>query len=508
MFARTHRSSLLAQPHCMRVSLFGATLALLSMSCSKKESPNLPDPFPDLHVVSVAPADKAVNVTTATEVAITFSQRMDSPISMAAAGLGMMLAPPPPDFYQSLELSSDRRQVLVRAPLAPGTNYSLVVFSAYDRYDDILRVPFASVFHTASSAPTASVSGNAIAPFNAPTQGFVGLLRQSLQAVIDSDNADQQFRDNLAAVSSIKDAAGAYEIQAVAPGTYWPFAVLDVDRDGRISLQGGDRLQGYDANGDAAADAVTIAASAISNIQLNTRVARTQPAPVQVESYAPANGSRNLPVQTEFRLTFNAALDTSKFGLFISPEPAGFSKASLALSADSATVSSTLSLQANASYSALLFAANGAAGQVLQAPFLLQFATANEFPAGEVSGQVVFGLSPDSTKYTLVGLLREDVQKLLARVLGGESVNKVLSSALEAMGFVPDESGSFTITYVRDGTYWPVAAKDFDGDGTFDLGADPIGIFDGDGDGLPSVGDSVVVRNGEPVRNVMMKRLF
>ncbi len=482
--------------------LSAAAVALLFWTCSEKTSPNLPDPFPDLHVTSVSPASNATNVPLNTNVVTTFSQQMN------LGTIGLILAPLPPDFYSTLELSSDRRQVISRAALSPNTSYSLVVFSAVDRYADILRAPFASRFHTASTAPTGSVSGNAAAPFNAPTQGFAGLLRRPLQTVIDSDNADQEFSDHLAAVSSIVDASGAYEIAAVAPGTYWPFAVLDVDRNGRVNLRDSDLLQGYDTNGDALADSVTVAVGGIQNIQLNTRVLRTQAPALLVESYVPADEARNLSLQSEFRLTFNAPLDTSKFGLFISPEPAGFSKASLALSGDARTLSSTLALQANTAYSALLFAANGTSGQVLRVPLLLQFSSGNSFPAGEVSGQVAFGLSPDSTKYTLVGLLREDVPKLLNRViLGGENVNKVLSSALEAMAFVPDESGNFAITYIRNGIYWPVAAKDFNGNGSFDLGSDPIGIYDRDGDRFPSVGDSVVVRNGEPVRNLVITQL-
>jgi hypothetical protein len=475
-----------------------AAAGLLWWSCSKKTSPDLVDPFPDLHVVSVTPAANATNVTANANVAITFSQQMD------LGTIGLVLAPLPPDFYSTLELSSDRRQVISRASLAPNTSYSLVVYAAVDRYADVLRVPHASRFHTASAAPTGGIRGNSAAPFNAPTQSFAGLLRRPLQNVAESDNADQEFANNLIAVSSITDATGAYEIAAVPPGTYWPFATLDVDRNGRISLQAGDRLQGYDADADGRADSVTIAGAAVNAIALNAPVES-----FRVLNYAPANKAANLSLQSEFRLSFSAPLDTSKFGLFISPEPAGFSKASLALSPDARTVSSTLALQPNTSYSALLFAANSARGQILRVPLLIQFTSGSNFPRGEVSGQVVFDLSSDSTKYILVGLLRQDVPRLLNRVIvGGESVNKVLSSALEAMAFVRDESGNFAITYVRDGTYWPVAAKDFNGNGSFDLGTDPIGIFDNDGDGVASVGDSLKVSNGNSVQNVLMKRLF
>lgn len=483
---------------CTPMALFCLPAALLLWSCSKKTSPNTPDPFPDLHVVSVTPAENAVNVPASANVAITFSQQMN------LATIGLVLAPMPADFYATLELSSDRRQVISRSALQANTSYSLVVFSAVDRYADVLRAPFDSRFHTANAAPTGSVSGNAAAPFNAPTQGFAGLLRKPLQEVAEAGNADEEFNNSLVAVAAIQDAAGTYQIPAVAPGTYWPFAALDLDRNGRINLQGGDRLQGYDANADSRTDSVIVAGAPVNAIALNTPVEA-----FRVLNYAPPDEEKNLPVSTPFRLTFTAALDTSKLGLFISPEPAGFSKASLTLSADAKSLASTLALQANTSYTALLFAANSAAGQVLRAPLLIQFTSGNDFPRGAVNGRVDFGLSPDSTRYTLVGLLREDVPKLLNRVIvGGEEVNTVLSSALMVLAYVPDQSGNFAIQYVADGIYWPVAARDFNGDGTFSLGTDPIGIFDGDGDGFPSVGDSVAVRNGIAVTGVVMKRLF
>jgi hypothetical protein len=46
-------------------------------NCSEKTSPNLPDPFPDLHVASVSPADNTTNVPATTNVVTTFSQQMN-----------------------------------------------------------------------------------------------------------------------------------------------------------------------------------------------------------------------------------------------------------------------------------------------------------------------------------------------------------------------------------------------------------------------------------------------
>ncbi|MEK7729798.1 MAG: Ig-like domain-containing protein, partial [candidate division KSB1 bacterium] len=238
---------------CLRtLSLFA--LVLLAASCSKKTLPNSPDPFPDLHVVSVSPSDNATGVAAATNPTITFSAEV--PVST----LGMVLAPAPQNFYSSLQAGSDPKQIISRAALSANTNYSVVIFSASDKFSDRLRTPFVSHFSTGSANAAGTVSGVSVAPFNEPTRGFVGLLRKQPLAVFEASAPDQDFLNNLVSVTTIKDSTGAYTLTNVPPGTYWPFSALDVDRNGRFSLeQGSDRMQGYDANTDFIADSIVVA---------------------------------------------------------------------------------------------------------------------------------------------------------------------------------------------------------------------------------------------------------
>ena len=63
---------------------------------------------------------------------------------------------------------------------------------------------------------------------------------------------------------------------------------------------------------------------------------------------------------------------------------------------------------------------------------------------------------------------------------------------MRGAGVAVDASGAYTIPYVRDGVYWPVAVKDLDEEGT---PFEALGFYDPDGDEKP---DSVVV-NGEGV---------
>ncbi len=470
-------------------------LLLAGVGCSKKISPNIPDPYPDLHLVNTSPAPNATGVPVQTRVTLTFSAEM------SLQNLGFLLAPTPPDFFANWQLSSDARQISVSAALAANTTYSLVVFAANDRYGDYLRTPFVSRFSTGSSIPGASVSGTSLKPFNQPLQCFVGLLKKNPEAILAAAAPDQEFYSNLTAVAAITDTSGKYSIAGVAAGVYWPFAALDVNRNGHFSLQEGDRLQGHNANADQSLDSVTVAAASLAQIALQTPVVG-----LKVVSTFPVNGQKNVPLNTAFRLTFTTAVDTSKLGLFIAPIPEGLTGATLRPSADRRELSAPVTLKPNTVYTAVLYTATSSRGQMLQTPQQITFTTGAEFPAGKVQGQVVFRSGSHSPRNTLVALLNTDLIDVIQQIFPNPSqATNVLRKTLEAISFVPNESGEFVIANVPDGTYWPVGAQDSDLDGSLEPTAvppEPIGFYDRDGDQAASRADSVVVSNGATVTNI------
>ncbi len=480
---------------CLRLlSLFA--LVLLVATCSKKISPNTPDPFPDLHVVSVSPSDNATGVTTAANPTITFSAEV--PVST----LGIVLAPAPQNFYSSLQAGSDPKQIVSRAALAPNTNYSLVIFSALDNFSDRLRTPFVSHFSTGSAVAQGAVSGVSIAPFNEPTRGFVGLLRKKLSTVFEASAPDQEFLNNLVSVAAIKDSSGAYTLANVEPGTYWPFSALDVDRNGRFSLEAGsDRMQGYDANTDFIADSVVVASAAVNGVALRLPIFG-----LKVQSTSPADGAKNVALQTIFRLTFSAPVIDSTVGLFVAPIPVGLSGSSLVLSPDGKELSAAVTLQANTAYTAVLYTAKGTRGQSLSSAAQISFTTSAEFPKGQVKGKIECAGGTGSPKNSLVGLLTTDFVSVILRILPNPSqATEVLRSTLAAITYVPGDNGEFTISNVPDGTYWPAAAKDEDFDGSLEPTANPpeaIGFYDLDGDNAATRADSVKISNGNLIQNI------
>ncbi len=471
-------------------------LTSLVARCSKKISPNAADPFPDLHVVSVSPSDNATGVATTTNPTVTFSAEV--PVST----LGIVLAPAPQNFYSSLQAGSDAKQIISRAALSPNTNYSLVIFSASDKFSDRLRTPFVSRFSTGNANATGAVSGVSLAPFNEPTRGFVGLLRKQPLAVFEASAPDQDFLNNLVSVTTIKDSTGAYTLTNVPPGTYWPFSALDVDRNGRFSLEAGsDRLQGYDVNTDFIADSIVVANAAVSGVALRLPISS-----LKVQSTFPANGAKNVPLQTTFRLSFSAAVIDSSVGLFVAPIPAGLSSSSLVLSPDGKELSASVTLQPNTAYTAVLYTAKGARGQTLSSAAEVSFTTGADFPKGKVTGTVDCAGGTGSPKNSLVGLLTTDFVSVILRILPNPSqATEVLRSTLAAITYVPSDNGAFTISNIPDGTYWPAAAKDEDLDGSLEPTGNPpeaIGFYDLDGDLTATRADSVKITNGSVISNL------
>lgn len=473
-------------------------LTSLVARCSKKISPNAPDPFPDLHVVSVSPNDNATGVASTANPTITFSAEV--PVST----LGIVLAPAPQNFYSSLQAGSDPKQVISLAALSSNTNYALVIFSASDKFSDRLRTPFVSRFSTGGANATGTVSGVSIAPFNDPTRGYVGLLRKQPLAVFEASAPDQEFLNNLVSVTTIKDSTGAYTLTNVPPGTYWPFSALDVDRNGRISLEGGsDRLQGYDVNSDFVADSVVVASAAVSGVSLRLPISS-----LKVQSSFPGHGAKNVPLQTTFRLTFSAAVIDTSVGLFVAPIPAGLSSSSLVLSPDGKELSASVTLQANTVYTAVLYTAKGTRGQTLSSAAEISFTTGADFPKGKVTGKIECVEGNGSPKNSLVGLLTTDFVSVILRILPNPSqATEVLRSTLAAITYVPSDNGEFTISNVPDGTYWPAAAKDADFDGSLEPTGnppEPIGFYDLDGDLTATRTDSLKIENGAVLSNIKL----
>ncbi len=205
-------------------------------------------------------------------------------------------------------------------------------------------------------------------------------------------------------------------------------------------------------------------------------------------STVPTNGAVNVAIPTTFQLTFSSALDTTaQFH-----EPEGFflqidifpddttSEPDISLSADLKTVTiSGFQLLPDTQYNVLLSAARGATGDFLDRPYALTFSTGSSLPTGSVSGNVTFNGSP--AENAVVALFPD-----------------LSSETPVAFGVVT--AGTFTIPFVADGTYFPFAAKDTNGDFDIDPSTgDASGVYDANADGRP---DSIQVLGGNSISGV------
>jgi len=204
----------------------------------------------------------------------------------------------------------------------------------------------------------------------------------------------------------------------------------------------------------------------------------------------PRDGATNVSVTgTPFSISFSAPLDTDKVGFIIAPIPAGLLspelKPKLTISGDLRRFSATVDLMSNTAYTGILFMAYDLTGRELRQPFVVSFTTGPSFPQGSVGGRVVvIGKPPQGT---LVGLLNRNPLTF------PPPSKRDLINSLVAITIITSDNGSYTISHVAGGTYWVVAAKDLNRNGTLDLPpVDALGFYN----------VSITVREGQAVSNI------
>jgi hypothetical protein len=203
-------------------------------------------------------------------------------------------------------------------------------------------------------------------------------------------------------------------------------------------------------------------------------LAATAAGQVTVTGTTPTNNATGVGLTTTLSISFSAALDTTVMFqngenfLTNIPQPS-----SVHWSTDSRTFYADVTLQPNTVYFILMMYVTPAAGGFNAVPYVFYFTTAASFPPNlyTVSGTVTPGTTGINTANAMVVLLGSPFQ--------GNPQDMFT-------GAIADGSGNFVIPYVPAGTWYPLAAKDVQGDGYID----PSG-----GDGI-GYGDSVTVTTG------------
>ncbi len=176
----------------------------------------------------------------------------------------------------------------------PETDYTWLVFAVQQAKGQFMTAPYVLRYTTSSTIGTLRVAGMIMAPqakraslTAAQARVLRGLLAQTqatglgrpvfeVETPIVQDERDftvvfllRSFTQtvaawNVAAATVIADTSGAYQVEHVRPGTYWPIAV----RYRSLAQLAIEALGYYDVNGDGEPDPVTLESSDATNITL------------------------------------------------------------------------------------------------------------------------------------------------------------------------------------------------------------------------------------------------
>jgi hypothetical protein len=205
---------------------------------------------------------------------------------------------------------------------------------------------------------------------------------------------------------------------------------------------------------------VTIAVLCLIAISLGfVQQSQSTPIAFTVVSTVPTNLATNVSASTTtVSITFSDAVDTTFFTAQGKGATGGMltnfdSLTAVSFSTDHKTVILTVKLSAGKPYFAGIFSAKSATAVPLTSSYAFYFTTAGAFPTTTVSGSVLTGSSSVATGGSFVGLSLNSLSQ---------------GDPTFAAGAIADGNGNFTVPYVPNGTLYPLAAKDVNGDGQID----------------------------------------
>jgi methionine-rich copper-binding protein CopC len=408
--------------------------------------------FAQFSVVSVQPANNAVNVSLLTTVSITFTEAIDTNAMNNDGEKG---------WYTNIDstvaygYSADQKTAWSTHVLKPNTAYFYAFSYVKAKSGALITSPHVYYFTTGATFPPYSVSGTLSGGSSgiSPAGSVVAL------STIDFMNTQTEGPPPFAGWANV-NANGTYTIPYVSNGTYWPLAAKDVNGDGMLDPG---------RNGDV----VVMGAPVVVNNAPLTNVDMTF---FSVVSVSPANLSTNVPLNTTISITFSEPLDTNAMmengdNMFSSVD----SVTAYGFSNNGKTLWSAAVLKPNTTYFIAFTYVKARSGSVITTPQIFYFTTGAAFPATSVSGTVSSGSTGVPPEGAIVGLATMDF------------VNKDSDGPPPFGGWSQvNANGTFTIPYVPNGTYWPLAAKDVNHDGQ---------INPDNGIDVMALGDSIVVNN-------------
>ena len=227
-----------------------------------------------------------------------------------------------------------------------------------------------------------------------------------------------------------------------------------------------------------------------------------------VVSSSPANKASGVSTSINVSFTFNAAIDTTQhygyngwaLDVFDISPSADITITGITYSTDLKTAIFHVTQNANTDFSWIILMARSQSGQLLNTPYVLNYTTSSTSGNNKVSGTITFnGTHPHNA---IVGLTTTAPTYLTGSFkvapTGTSTISSVNIGGAPTILYTANVSGidgTYTLTNVRNGTYYPIAIEDVNSDGIFNLlNGDAAGYLDANHDGIP---DSLVINNSD-----------
>ncbi|MDH3197113.1 MAG: Ig-like domain-containing protein [Candidatus Krumholzibacteria bacterium] len=224
---------------------------------------------------------------------------------------------------------------------------------------------------------------------------------------------------------------------------------------------------------------------------------RTTPdtTPPALVSSSPSDGQTNVSVDANLAFTFSEAMDQNQFQPLLTPNP-GDGLLVWSNGGRTVTFDPDLPLQDDTQY--LLFILPGEvrdlAGNGIANPVSIRFSTGPNFATGSFAGRV----SGDPGTPTANPAGAVVIAPNVLPFNGNDDFDVMGSDVVDSGG-----GSNYSISALPDGVYYPVSAKDSNGDGDIDPDkGDAIGAYGLDIRQMDMIPDSVVISGGNAVNNV------
>ncbi len=386
-------------------------------------------------VVNSFPEDGDVAIPTKTAVEVRFNGDVN----------GLLFDPefqftlfPEPVSLAELQISADGRTISAEAELAEDVSYQLVVLSQTGL--------FTVRFTTGVKISTASLRGDIELPTEFPPQArflpvesFAVLLDEAPAGELDMANFEGHV------IAGVPLDGPRVEFENVEPGTYWlvMFVNFDLGRDEFVQIRAA-----FDADDDGTADAIPVGLDE----QVEVAFSLALPAPLEVVSITPAQGSAGVEVETEIVVEFSqpALMGGDDIGIF----PPAAEVGDLTRSEDGRIFTLPVTLGEDVIYRVVIAAAQDEEGGSLAGTASTVFTTAADFDASRsISGQLLLPALPSARVFKgpiLVGAVRADLVETAGFGIGSFDESDIAASTVAT-------GPNFQIDNVPEGEFLIVA---------------------------------------------------